>query len=78
MVSLDGQVVVAEQQVGAVALRFRAPQHVGQVGTWPRQDVPRPPGDLRRGETARDALDQEQFDVLAGHVASSKVSSLSR
>jgi hypothetical protein len=71
--------VVAEQEVGAVAPRLRALQHIAEVGARPGEHVTGPAGDLRRGDAARDALDEEQLDVLAPHAtASLKVSSLSR
>ena len=70
--------VVAKQEVRAVALRLRALEHIAKVGAWPGEDVTGPAGDLR-GDAARDALHEEQLDVLARHAAASlKVSRRSR
>jgi len=75
----EGLLVIAEEQVGAVALSFRPLEDVAEIRAWPSEHVTSPSGDLSGGDPARDAFNEEDFDVLARHAtASLKVSNRSR
>lgn len=63
----DGGRVVSKQQVDAGALLLGSVEQGTKVRATGVQHVPGPVRDLRRGQPAGRAVDQEQLDLLASH-----------